>query len=68
MKSIKSWFSENPVWWRAHLTSLGFVPRSEPDGLTLCYRSFTNPIMDRDTVTARLNDSFYFTWGDSDLF
>ena len=68
MKSIKAWFSENPVWWRAHLLSLGFVPRPEPEGLTLCYRSFVNPIMARDTVTSRLNDSFYFTWGDSDLF
>ena len=68
MKSIKAWFSNNPAWWRAHLSSLGFTPRPEPDGLTLCYRSFNNPLMDRDTVTDRLNHSFYYTWGDSDLF
>ncbi|EFK11518.1 conserved hypothetical protein [delta proteobacterium NaphS2] len=67
-KTITAWFSENPKWWREHLLSLGFAPRPEPDGLTLCYRSFNNPIMDRNKVTERLNHSVYFTWGDSDLF
>ena len=68
IKAIKAWFSTKPEWWRSHLLSLGFAPRPEPDGLTLCYRSFNNPLMDRHTVTERLNHSLYFTWGDSDLF
>jgi len=68
MKTMKAWFSTNPEWWRRHLLSLGFEPRPEPDELTLCYRSFNNSVMDRNTVTERLKHSFYFTWGDSDLF
>ena len=68
MKTMSAWFSENPGWWRNHLLSLGFKPGPEPDGLTLCYKSFGSPIMDARTVTERLHHSFYYTWGDSDLF
>jgi len=68
MKSINAWFSENPGWWRNHLLSLGFKASPEPDGLTLCYKSFSSPVMDAQTVTERLHHSFYYTWGDSDLF
>lgn len=68
MKTIKAWFSENPSWWRDHLLSLGFKARPESDGLTLCYKSFRSPLMDAHTVTERLHHSFYYTWGDSDLF
>jgi hypothetical protein len=68
VKSIKAWFSENPGWWRNHLLSLGFKASPESEGLTLCYKSFSSPIMDAQTVTERLHQSFYYTWGDSDLF
>ena len=68
MKTMSAWFSKNPVWWMTHLLSLGFNPRPEPDGLTLCYISFENPVMDVHTITRRLHESFYYSWGDSDLF
>ena len=67
-KTMKAWFSKNPGWWTNHLSTLGFKAEPEPDGLTLCYRSFWNPIMDSATVSERLCHSFYYTWGDSDLF
>ncbi|MCP4576441.1 MAG: hypothetical protein GY846_09190 [Deltaproteobacteria bacterium] len=68
IKTMRAWFSKNPVWWTSHLLSLGFNPEPEPDGLTLCYISFKNPIMDVHTITKRLHESFYYAWGDSDLF
>ena len=68
MKTISAWFSKNPGWWHHHLLSLGFKPGPEPDGLTLCYRRFENPVMDAETTTERLRNSFYYTKGDSDLF
>lgn len=68
VKSIKAWFSKNPGWWQDYLLSLDFKPEPEADGLTLCYKSFGSPIMDARTVTERLHHSFYYTWGDSDLF
>jgi len=68
VETIEAWFSRNPSWWRDHIASIGFEADSEPDGLTLCYRRFWNPLLDDDAVTERLTDHFYYTWGDSDLF
>ena len=67
-ETIEAWFSRNPEWWITHLQSIGFGASPEPDGLTLCYRTFWNDMMDEHSVTERLNSHFYYTWGDSDLF
>ncbi|MCF8083212.1 MAG: methyltransferase domain-containing protein [Deltaproteobacteria bacterium] len=67
-KTIEGWFSPTPGWWSGRLTSMGFEPAPEPDGLTLCYRTFSNAVMDSDSVAEKLDHSFYYTWGDSDLF
>ncbi len=68
MKTMKAWFSENPEWWKNHLLATDFKAVPDPDGLTLCYKSFNNSFMEAETVTERLHHSFYYTWGDSDLF
>lgn len=67
-KTIEAWFSRNPEWWITHLRLIGFESAPEPDGLTLCYRTFRNDVMDGDAVTEKLKSHFYYTWGDSDLF
>lgn len=67
-ETIEAWFSRNPEWWITHLQSIGFGASPEPDGLTLCYRTFWNDMMDEQSVTEKLNSHFYYTWGDSDLF
>jgi len=68
METVEAWFSRNPKWWCDHLQSIGFEAVPEPDGLTLCYRTFRNPMLDDTAVTERLADHFYYTRGDSDLF
>jgi len=65
---IEAWFSRNPEWCCNHLQSIGFEGNPEPDGLTLCYRTFWNDMMDEHSVTEKLTAHFYYTWGDSDLF
>ncbi len=67
-ETIEAWFSRNPEWWVTHLQSIGFETSPEPDGLTLCYRTFWNDMMDEHSVTEKLKSHFYYTWGDSDLF
>ncbi len=67
-ETIEAWFSRNPEWWITHLQSIGFEASPESDGLTLCYRTFWNDMMDEHSVTEKLKSHFYYTWGDSDLF
>ena len=67
-ETIEAWFSRNPEWWSNYLESIGFGASPEPDGLTLCYRTFWNDMMDEHSVTEKLKSHFYYTWGDSDLF
>ena len=67
-ETIEVWFPRNPEWWITHLQSIGFGAGPEPDGLTLCYRTFWNDMMDEHSVTEKLKSHFYYTWGDSDLF
>jgi SAM-dependent methyltransferase len=68
VEGIDAWFSRNPSWWPEHLGSIGFEAAPQPDGLTLCYRTFRNTLLSGDAVTERLRDHFYYTRGDSDLF
>jgi len=68
IEAIEAWFSQNPAWWRDHLESIGFEGIPEPQGLTLCYRRFWNPVWDDPSIRERLTGHFYYTWGDSDLF
>ena len=67
-ETIEAWFSRNPEWWSNYLKSIGFGASPEPDGLTLCYRTFWNDMMNEHSVTEKLTAHFYYTWGDSDLF
>ena len=67
-ETIEAWFSRNPEWWSNYLESIGLGANPEPDGLTLCYRTFRNDTMDTDSVGEKLRNYFYYTWGDSDLF
>jgi len=68
VETIEGWFSPNPHWWSDHLRSIGFEERKEPDGLTFCYVPYKNKTLDNDLLGEKFNNSFYYTWGDSDLF
>ena len=67
-ESIQAWFSPHPEWWSNHLKTLGFESVREPDDLAFCYHTFWNDILDNKKLHKKLKDSFYYTWGDSDLF
>ncbi|MFV9646273.1 MAG: methyltransferase domain-containing protein [Desulfobacterales bacterium] len=67
-ESIEAWFSHHPEWWSNHLKTLGFKAVSEPNDLAFCYHTFWNDILDNEKLHEKLNNSFYYTWGDSDLF
>jgi hypothetical protein len=60
---IKGWFPRRPAWWTRWLDRLGFEIQEEPNRIALCYVMFTHPEMQ-----STLKESYYYTWGDSDLF
>jgi hypothetical protein len=68
VETIEAWFSYKPEWWSDHLKSIGFEVNHEPNGLTCCYVTYWNDILDNNTLDEKLNNCFYYTWGDSDLF
>lgn len=61
--SIEAWFPPRPHWLDAALVSLGFETRPEPQDLSVMCVPFTWP----DAV-ARMRESLFYSWGDSDLF
>ena len=63
VETIEGWFPPRPVWFDAVLRGLRFETRPEPQDLSvMCV-----PFVLGDAV-ARMRETLYFTWGDSDLF
>jgi len=60
---IEGWFSPVPAWWTKTLQQSGFVKTEEPNGLSPCFKRFSNEF----DITL-LENHFYYTMGDSDLF
>jgi hypothetical protein len=60
---IEAWFPPRPQWLDSTLRELGFETRQQPQDLSVMCVPFMWP----DAV-ARMRDSLYYAWGDSDLF
>ncbi|MEY3194471.1 MAG: hypothetical protein RIQ78_568 [Bacteroidota bacterium] len=63
IQRAEGWFSETPGWWNEILRNAGFVKTRENNNLYLCFVTYSDEIKPVD-----IEDHFYFTWGDSDLF
>jgi hypothetical protein len=63
VERVVAWFPPHPRWWRAVLTALGFATRPEPQALGL----MVVPFLDAE-APRWMGSSWYYTWGDSDLF
>jgi hypothetical protein len=61
--AIEGWFPPRPRWFDLVLRELQMDVRPEPQDLSL----MCVPFVMQDAV-ARMRESLYFTWGDSDLF
>ncbi len=61
--SIEAWFPPRPHWLDATLHELGFETRQQPQDLSVMCVPFLWP-----DALARMRDSLYYAWGDSDLF
>jgi hypothetical protein len=60
---IEAWFPPRPRWFDARLRELHFESGPQPQNLSvMCV-----PFMTAD-ASARIRDSLYYSWGDSDLF
>ncbi|MEJ2697024.1 MAG: methyltransferase domain-containing protein [Candidatus Sulfobium sp.] len=62
-ETVEGWFSLRPAWWRRLLDDAGFAVVPEPHELTPGFVIFGDQI-----TKEALEDRFYYTWGDSDLF
>ncbi len=60
---LEGWFPDRPVWFSAHLESIGLVRAPEPHGLALMCVPFEKP-----GAADEMSKSLYYTKGDSDLF
>lgn len=60
---IEGWFSKNPVWWNNILDHLGFELTNEPNNLFPVFFILTD-----NGMLEKLQNYFYYTMGDSDLF
>jgi hypothetical protein len=63
VERVVAWFPPHPSWWRAVLGGLGFEARPEPQALGL----MVVPFLDAE-APQWMGTSWYYTWGDSDLF
>jgi len=61
-KTVETWASSRPAWWREQVLSLGFESRPEPDDLGFVFVPFGED--PEEELRARL----YYMMGDSDLF
>ena len=61
--SIEGWFSNHPEWWSRSLREFGFETAPEPDDLSPAFVLF-----DDQSLLERLQQYYYYTMGDSDLF
>lgn len=62
-KRIEGWFAPVPAWWKGALAAAGFETLREPNDLAPCFRIF-----DSSFTAEWMEDNFYYTMGDSDLF
>ncbi|HSS49689.1 MAG TPA: hypothetical protein VLX28_12155, partial [Thermoanaerobaculia bacterium] len=62
IKTVETWATSRPAWWREQIVSLGFESRPEPDDLGFVFVPFGED--PEEDFRARL----YYTMGDSDLF
>lgn len=63
IETVEGWFSSNPFWWNQILDRLGFELATEPSNLFPCFFLLTDA-----GWIEKLQNSFYYTMGDSDLF
>lgn len=63
VRSVEAWFSQRPSWWAEIVAEAGLRSEAEPQSLSLMCVPFT-----LENATARMRESLYYTWGDSDLF
>lgn len=63
IETIEGWFSRNPLWWNKMLDQLGFEVTNEPNNLFPCFF-----ILSDNGWLEKLQNCFYYTMGDSDLF
>lgn len=61
-KTVETWATSRPAWWRERVLALGFAPRPEPDELGFVFVPFE--VDPEEDFKAHL----YYTMGDSDLF
>jgi hypothetical protein len=61
-KTVETWATSRPAWWREQVTALGFESRPEPDDLGFVFVPF-----DEDPEKD-FRAHLYYTMGDSDLF
>jgi hypothetical protein len=61
-KTVETWATSRPAWWRERLVALGFEARPEPDALGFVFVPFEHD--PEEDFKAHL----YYTMGDSDLF
>ena len=61
-KTVETWATSRPAWWRERILALGFEARPEPDELGFVFVPFEHD--PEEDFRAHL----YYTMGDSDLF
>lgn len=61
-KTLETWITSRPAWWRKTLLALGFESRPEPDDLGFVFVPFG------EDPEAAFRAHLYYTMGDSDLF
>lgn len=63
IETIEAWFPRNPEWWDALLKESGFTTSPEPNDLAPGFVIFEGA-----EWKERLQNSYYYTMADSDLF
>jgi hypothetical protein len=61
-KTLETWITSRPAWWKETLLALGFESRPEPDDLGFVFVPFG------EDPEAAFRAHLYYTMGDSDLF
>lgn len=61
-RTLETWITSRPVWWKEALLALGFESRPEPDDLGFVFVPFG------EDPEAAFRAHLYYTMGDSDLF
>lgn len=62
VKTLETWITSRPAWWRKALLALGFESRPEPDDLGFVFVPFG------EDPEEAFRSHLYYTMGDSDLF